>query len=312
MSVHGQIKVRSSEEQEAVRQKKKQEKLDQYKSSCEQIYEKRQSAEPNVLLKDTASVLVEHPDCFTLWNIRRESIIKFDGEEKKTLLENEFELTKKCLASNAKSYCCWFQRQWALKQLRLCFQVNLYEKELGLCEKYLELDERNFHCWAYRFYILENLCPSSEENLQEFYQKELDFLRSKIGTNMSNYSAWHYRSQYLAKLFRLQPSMKQSILASEWQLVLTAVYTDCSDQAAWFYARWLIFQQMPFESINEEQHIRPIEQLVELEPNNKWSLLFLGQILSYRNEKETTRKMIFSQLAEQIDPDRSQFYRDQT
>ncbi|CAF5114401.1 unnamed protein product, partial [Rotaria sp. Silwood1] len=172
-------------------------------------------------------------------------------------------------------------------------------------------DERNFHCWAYRYYLLERLCPLSSSELEGFYENELSFLRSTIGINLSNYSAWHYRSKYLDKLIDHNPSRRTSLLSSEWQLVLNAFYTDCSDQAAWFYARWLLFKQIGIESINENEHIKPLEELDNIEPNNKWCMLALCQLWKEKNYKNDKRINYLEQLANKIDPDRAQFYKDQ-
>jgi len=251
MSVHGQVKIRTSAEQKAVRERERAEKLRLYLTEYENILNNRQLSDSLILLKETQNVLSEHPDCFTLWNIRRESILKLDEDKQKEFIEKELEITQLCLRSNVKSYSCWYQRQWCLKQLKTKFNIDLYQNELQLCKKFLEYDERNFHCWAYRYYLQERLCPSSSSSsdLETFYENELTFLRSTIGVNLSNYSAWHYRSKYLDKLLDHNPSCRSDLLLTEWQLVLNAVYTDCSDQAAWFYIRWLLFKQLGVEAI---------------------------------------------------------------
>jgi geranylgeranyl transferase type-2 subunit alpha len=190
--------------------------------------------------------------------------------------------------------------------------ILLIEDNLSCDPFFTEHDERNFHCWAYRYYLLERLCPSSSSaDLESFYENELTFLRSTIGINLSNYSAWHYRSKYLDKLLDHNPSRRSALLSTEWQLVLSAVYTDCSDQAAWFYIRWLLFKQLGVESISEDEHIKPLEELDELESGNKWCMLALCQLWNGKEEKNDKRKSYLERLASQIDPDRVQFYRDQ-
>ncbi|CAF1242345.1 unnamed protein product [Rotaria magnacalcarata] len=311
MSVHGQVKVRTSAEQKAARERERAEKLRLYSTQYENILNNRQLMDSFNLLKQTENILVDHPDCFTLWNIRRESIVKLENGKQKEYLEKELQVTQMCLKSNSKSYSCWYQRQWCLKQLKEKFNLNLYQNELELCKKYLEYDERNFHCWAYRYYLLERLCPSSTSELEPFYENELSFLRSTIGINLSNYSAWHYRSKYLDKLLDHNPSHRSTLLSTEWQLVLSAVYTDCSDQAAWFYARWLLFKQLGIQLISEDEHIKPLEELDELESGNKWCMLALCQLWKGKTENNDKRINYLEQLANRIDPDREQFYRDQ-
>jgi geranylgeranyl transferase type-2 subunit alpha len=99
----------------------------------------RQITDPLILLKETENVLSDHPDCFTLWNIRRETILKLDQDKQKEFIEKELQVTQICLRSNPKSYSCWYQRQWCLKQLKSKFDTDLYRDELKLCKKYLGL-----------------------------------------------------------------------------------------------------------------------------------------------------------------------------
>jgi geranylgeranyl transferase type-2 subunit alpha len=137
MSVHGQVKVRTSAEQKAARERERAEKLRLYSTEYENILTNRQSTDFFQLLKQTENVLSDHPDCFTLWNIRRETILKLEDEQQKEYLQKELQITQKSLQSNPKSYSCWYQRQWILKQLKDKFNLNLYQNELQLCKKYL-------------------------------------------------------------------------------------------------------------------------------------------------------------------------------
>jgi hypothetical protein len=63
--------------------------------------------------------------------------------------------------------------------------------------------------------------------------------------------------------------------------------------------------------IREDEHIKPLEELDELEPGNKWCMLALCQLWKGKNEKNEKRINYLERLANQIDPDRAQFYRDQ-
>ncbi|CAF1151289.1 unnamed protein product [Adineta steineri] len=311
MPVHGQVKIRTSAEQKAARERERAEKLQLYLTEYESILNNRQLTDLFALLKQTENTLINHPDCFTLWNIRREVILKLDNDKQKEYLQKELQITQLCLKSNVKSYSCWNQRQWCLKQLKENFDLNLYQNELQLCQKFLEIDERNFHCWAYRYYLLEHLCPSSSSDIETFYDNELTFLRSTIGHNLSNYSAWHYRSKYLDKLLEHNPIRRSNLLLKEWELVLNAVYTDCSDQAAWFYLRWLLFKQLGVESITETEHIKPLEELDEIESDNKWCMLALCQLWKEKKINDDKRRNYLERLANHIDTDRAAFYRDQ-
>jgi geranylgeranyl transferase type-2 subunit alpha len=141
MSVHGQVKVRTSAEQKAARERERAEKLRLYVTEYENIIANRQSTDLLNLLKQTENILSDQPDCFTLWNIRREVLLKLEDEQQKEYLQKELQVTQKCLKSNPKSYSCWYQRQWILKELKKKFNLDLYQNELQLCKKYLGLYE---------------------------------------------------------------------------------------------------------------------------------------------------------------------------
>ena len=140
MSVHGQVKIRTSAEQRLARERERAVKLERYSTQCDHLLTSRQSADVSTLLKQTEEILVDHPDCFTLWNIRRQSLLQLPQdpqEQYQQCFEKELQITQLCLRSNPKSYSCWFQRQWILQQLKVMFNVNLYQEELQLCKKYL-------------------------------------------------------------------------------------------------------------------------------------------------------------------------------
>lgn len=123
--------------------------------------------------------MAANPDVITLWNFRREVLLKLnkpdanettsnmvvdnvDDNAKEAescddkieqhptvsessfnhfqkLCENELELTAVCLTKNPKSYCSWHQRSWVMDIMP---EPNL-KKEIGLCNQFLDMDERN-------------------------------------------------------------------------------------------------------------------------------------------------------------------------
>lgn len=72
-----------------------------------------------------------------------------------------------------------------------------------------------------------------------------------------------------------------------------------------------MFQQLGIQSINYDEHIKPLEELDQIEPGNKWCMLVLCQLWKENNEKDNKRINYLEQLANDIDPDRAEFYRDQ-
>ncbi|XP_076548527.1 rab geranylgeranyltransferase subunit alpha isoform X2 [Osmia lignaria lignaria] len=179
----------------------------------------------------TERMLLQNPDIYTLWNIRREVFTNNSWNEKdlKDHYQNELTLTENCLKENPKSYYVWYQRIWIINYFGDCD----WKKELMLCTKCLNLDERNFHCWNYREFIVQKAGISPEE--------EFKFATTKILNNFSNYSSWHYRSRLLSKIFSSceQKQINEQI-KDELELVMNATFTDPSDSSAWFYQRWLL------------------------------------------------------------------------
>ncbi|CAG7720551.1 unnamed protein product [Allacma fusca] len=224
--MHGRQKVEQSAEEEAKKQAERQKKITAYQYAMSKIFKKRANKEfdPD-LLSLTAKVLAANPDIATLWNIRREvlSIVKADDSAKfMELVPSELELTEVGLRQNPKSYGCWHQRCWLMKETNF----ELVEQEMKLSSKFLQYDDRNFHCWDYRRYLVANNPNHSVEN-------EIDFTTDKIKTNFSNYSSWHLRS-------KLIPRLTNELLADELDLIKNAAFTDPNDQSVWFYHKWLV------------------------------------------------------------------------
>ena len=115
--MHGRLKVKSTEQQKAERQAKRDEKLKTYQYAMGKIFENRESWKnsgagetPKDAWKITAGVLMANPDISTLWAVRKENIEKEililddQPEEHDKILTKELELTIQCLKENPKSY----------------------------------------------------------------------------------------------------------------------------------------------------------------------------------------------------------------
>lgn len=312
--MHGRLKVRTTAEQQEIKAKERAKKLAVYKVAMDRIFSKRKSGElDDEILKITGQVLTENPDISTLWNIRKETIVKIKNTTP-DLVDNyvskELTLTEQCIRVNPKSYNSWFHRSWVLdKGSNIDFQA-----EFLLCDKCLELDERNFHCWDYRRIIVQ-MSKTPLEN-------ELQFSTNKITKNFSNYSSWHYRSELLPRIYPSSSGdtlLDDQKLAEECNLIQNAIFTDPNDQSAWFYQRWLLFTKKESDSkensknsgflsvLNDE--LESCQQLRDLEPNNKWVILQVCELLrridSLGNKKEILQ--LVSQLTK-VDPLRRGYY----
>ncbi|XP_075067251.1 geranylgeranyl transferase type-2 subunit alpha isoform X2 [Mixophyes fleayi] len=234
--MHGRVKVKTTLEQQEVKRKEREKKLQLYVSVTQTALHKREVGElDKEALELTTQILALNPDFASLWNMRREVFLALGAdrsdEEMRPLYLGELSFLESCLRVNPKSYGTWYHRCWTMQHM----PEPDWSRELTLCNRFLELDERNFHCWDYRRFVTQ----TSRVKLTD----ELEFTSSLIAKNFSNYSSWHYRSKLLPEIhpdpLRLG-RVTENVLLSELELVQNAFFTDPNDQSAWFYHRWLL------------------------------------------------------------------------
>jgi len=259
--MHNRPKVHTTEVQKAIADREKEKKLQIYRKSINDVLERRSHNEyDDLALKSSEGLLRANPDIVTLWNYRKEILLRL--KPSKEIINDELYLTEKCLQVNPKSYSAWYHRNWVLDNVDPSPDWN---NELLLCTKYLKMDERNFHCWDYR-QIVATKC-------QEPHDKELDFTMEMIESNFSNYSAWHYRS----KLFKAAGKDEESTKISELSLVESAAFTDPFDQSAWIYQRWLIGKLEPSKYIYKVSQIKnTIYLILNRDLPNNYKIIGLG------------------------------------
>lgn len=119
--MHGRLKVRTTEEQQERKRVEREKKLKLYQhamSECLTRNRKKQYDETG--LKITENILLGNGDIQTLWNMRKQTIKRFedeklhDEEQMIKFYAGEMSLTEHCLKSNPKSYSCWEHRRWCL------------------------------------------------------------------------------------------------------------------------------------------------------------------------------------------------------
>lgn len=140
--MHGRVKVRTSAE-EAIRKKKEDDlKAKAYRNGMDKILAMRSGSKLDQNLLDlSAKILSVNPDLTTLWNIRRECILKMSAgvEPDMSLFDRDLGFTESCLQIQPKSYGAWHHRVWILEN-----SPNPdWDKEVKLCTNYLKRDERN-------------------------------------------------------------------------------------------------------------------------------------------------------------------------
>lgn len=144
ISKHGRLKVRTSAEEAEKKRKEQLLKVKAYRSAMSKIIASRGTAEQNddELMQLTAGILSRNPDVFTLWNIRRECLLKLKADTQDAVQEKydkDLQLTETCLQVSPKSYSTWHHRCWILENTT---EPN-WEREVKLCNTYLSKDARN-------------------------------------------------------------------------------------------------------------------------------------------------------------------------
>lgn len=80
-NMHGRVKVRTSEEEAARKKKENELKAKAYRIGSDKIFNLRNSGNYNEeLMSLTSKILYVNPDVMTMWNVRRECIIKMIEE----------------------------------------------------------------------------------------------------------------------------------------------------------------------------------------------------------------------------------------
>uniref|UniRef100_A0A0X3NUX8 Geranylgeranyl transferase type-2 subunit alpha n=1 Tax=Schistocephalus solidus TaxID=70667 RepID=A0A0X3NUX8_SCHSO len=249
--MHGQVKVRISQEQEAKRKEQKLQAAEKFSALTERVLARRNEGDYSMgTLEELSQLLEKSPDMFTLWNYRREILLDSKNASAPTdvragVFDKELLLTSRCLVNNPKSYATWHHRSWVM----LHHPSPDWNAELDLCNVALRSDERNFHCWDYRRFVVQHSKVATSD--------ELDFTTLSLEENFSNYSAWHYRSEHIGaddvvctaatpvspppnSEFGSTEHSSNKLPWNELDLVHNAIFTDPADQAPWFYYWWLL------------------------------------------------------------------------
>jgi geranylgeranyl transferase type-2 subunit alpha len=146
---HGRLKVRTTEEQERLKQQERAAKLAAFRKLTGALHALRQQpstlVDPEPLAKAlslSALLLAKQPDIGSAWNFRRELLqATVTPATAQQLCEEEFDFLDACLRDSPKSYGVWHHRAWVLQLA----PAPPWKKELEKCALFLSLDSRN--CW---------------------------------------------------------------------------------------------------------------------------------------------------------------------
>eukprot|EP00055_Hartaetosiga_balthica_P005757 m.17346 g.17346 ORF g.17346 m.17346 type:complete len:544 (-) comp4774_c0_seq1:409-2040(-) len=248
--MHGRVKVKTTEEQQAAILAEKREKAKLFTKARNAIMHSRKERNGvgnEKVLMMTAGLLEKHPDFLTIFNYRREVLAQFESlkpEAFDSMIEADLILATTCLLRNPKSYSAWNHRRWCI----LSFKGDApLEKELELTKEYLRKDNRNFHCWDYRRFVVRELQKRGDITVED----ELEFSQVKIVENYSNYSAWHYRSKLLMQKYDVKYGLDlpDDVLDEEIEFAINPIFINPADQSSWIYLQWVLSKAPPLPQI---------------------------------------------------------------
>ena len=284
--MHGRVKKEKPPTNDEIENDRK--KSAMYNKLLNIVFSCRQKHEMNEPVLDlTTKILKLNPDVYTVWNFRREIILRLHSgsvgvsadvpaeripfSRAKDIVAAELNLSTEAIKKNSKSYGAWYHRKWILDR----FDVNI-SAEFALCKEFLTFDQRNFHCWNYRRYLVSKAKVS--------HSAEFDFSADKISENFSNYSAFHHRSVYITSMMSCATSSceKKALLVEEFSIIENAIFTEPDDQSAWWYYHFLLRyagQVMDLNSYGDwfrcelHRQLGILNNLLEVEQSSKWCML---------------------------------------
>ncbi|KAI8096596.1 uncharacterized protein BX664DRAFT_62126 [Halteromyces radiatus] len=259
--VHGRKREKTSADIIKAKREKDASKIVQYNDTVKECNDRVQAGLfDRETLNLTTQILQTNPDYYTIWNIRRQVLLKgillplttepteatkvstissSDVEANQKVYLQELDLFMQLIRINPKSYWMWNHRRWCLETM----PQPSWKGELKLVDKMLTMDGRNFHGWNYRQYVVSQLrkLASSKEEDYRIVEQEYEFTTQKIHQSFSNYSAWHQRSKLLPEIVaKMTMEERNQVARNELEMVNDAIFTEPDDQSAWLYYWWLI------------------------------------------------------------------------
>lgn len=170
----------------------------------------------NELEKLTRILLLLQPDLVTLWNARRNLILKDHLRVVSELKFSELVLQLKPKSASTFNYREWLfstalnfhtaplqlvnngvdLEEELLSEQRIHAELTL---SLKCCEKY----ERNYYAWSHRAWVFQRLIPRIATDKEEIYRRvieDLQVTQNYLEANISDYSCCHFRHNLFRKI----------------------------------------------------------------------------------------------------------------
>ncbi|XP_059056145.1 protein prenyltransferase alpha subunit repeat-containing protein 1 isoform X2 [Achroia grisella] len=151
--------------------------------------------------------LLLNPELNSLWNKRRELVLKAFLEKSSELQFTKLVLSRKPKCSDAFAYRRWF--------LDLIFTdesmhnddiQNLVDEELHVCELTSDSSPNNYHSWNHRMWFLNKLKTVKQFDINLKYIEEYEFSEKWMSKHISDYTCFHYRQFCIKNIFCIDNS----------------------------------------------------------------------------------------------------------
>ncbi|PSN29783.1 Geranylgeranyl transferase type-2 subunit alpha, partial [Blattella germanica] len=193
---HGRVKTKTSAEEQAAKKKVKDKKAKVYRANLDKLFAKvlilRLAGDyDDEIISISGELLLVNPDITTVWNIRREALLKQNNElpddEVQSVLQNELKFTEK--------FHTWDYRKIVVEHLKVPASA-----EFDYSTKKIMVNFSNYSSWHYRSRLLPCIYPHPSGSLpiREDKHKE-DLVQNAAFTDPNDQSAWFYQRWLLGR-----------------------------------------------------------------------------------------------------------------
>ncbi|XP_026749938.2 protein prenyltransferase alpha subunit repeat-containing protein 1 [Galleria mellonella] len=146
--------------------------------------------------------LLLNPELNSLWNKRRELVLKSFLEKSSELQFTRLVLSRKPKCNDAFSYRRWFLELILTDEnVHNDYIQNLVDEELRVCELTSDNSPNNYHSWNHRIWFLNKLKAVKQFDINFKYIEEYQFSERWISKHVSDYTCFHYRQFCIKNIF---------------------------------------------------------------------------------------------------------------
>ncbi|XP_013395480.1 protein prenyltransferase alpha subunit repeat-containing protein 1-A [Lingula anatina] len=235
----------------------------------------RNILEPPELLRLSRAVILINPECYSIWNIRKELL-----QEKHVSVYEELKLSALVLSKHPKSPETFAHRKWILSLS--CFGADIVDnsqiepnqsgnpslrvshiiprvmklsteelkalinEEMRVCTMAAEKYANNYNAWSHRIWVIINLFNCNKQ----FIMAEYENTRSYVSMHVSDHSGFHYRQFLLSNA-----EQTSSILQQELDFISELISVYPGHEALWYHRRFIIHAMYNLQNISKSDAV---------------------------------------------------------